>query len=175
MLSILQATTPDHQAAVHDLFKEYLNWASAEIQRQYNAIFDPAAILDHDMAELHIFLPPGGRLLLAYADSAAAGCACVRANNDRIAELKRMYVHPSHRRKGIGRALVDAVIKEVRLAGYSTLRLDSAGFMTDAHALYRSFGFQDIAPYPESEIPEEFRVHWVFMQLSLGDGKMDEP
>ncbi len=126
------------------------------------------------MAELHIFLPPGGRLLLAYDDSAAAGCACVRANTDRIAELKRMYVRPSHRRKGIGRALVDAVIKEVRLAGYSTLRLDSAGFMTDAHALYRSVGFQDIAPYPESEIPEEFRVHWVFMQLSLSKDKMDD-
>ena len=78
-----------------------------------------------------------------------------------------MYVRPAYRRKGVGRALVDATIKEVRAAGYSTLRLDSARFMTDAQALYRSAGFREISPYPQSEIPEQFRVYWVFMELPL--------
>ncbi len=71
--------------------------------------------------------------------------------------------------RGIGRALVEAAIQEMRTAGYSTLRLDSARFMTEAHAVYRSAGFHEIAPYAESEIPEEFRIHWIFMELSLPD------
>jgi len=40
-------------------------------------------------------------------------------------------------------------------------------FMAAAHSLYRSVGFQEIEQYPESEIPEEFRQHWIFMELPL--------
>ncbi len=40
-------------------------------------------------------------------------------------------------------------------------------FMADAHGLYRSFGFKDIPAYAGSEIPEEYRRHWVFMELAL--------
>ena len=80
-----------------------------------------------------------------------------------------MFVRPSFRRKGIGRLLVNETIKAARQSDYATLRLDSAGFVSDAHALYRSFGFRDISPYEESEIPVAYRQHWVFMELSLAD------
>ena len=124
--------------------------------------------MKHDMENLQIFWPPNGRLLLAYDNSFVAGVACVRTIGPQIAEIKRMYVRPTFRRRGIGRILVDAAIKEMRTAGYSTLRLDSARFMTDAHALYRSAGFHEIPPYKESEIPEPYQPYWVFMELSLG-------
>jgi hypothetical protein len=39
--------------------------------------------------------------------------------------------------------------------------------MTAAHALYRSRGFAPTVPYPESEIPDEYKAHWVFMELTL--------
>ena len=89
-----------------------------------------------------------------------------------------MYVRPAFRRVGVGRALVDAAVAEMRSAGYAALRLDSAGFMADAHSLYRAAGFREIASYPESEVPAAFHRHWVFMELPLvrdvdagGDGK----
>jgi GNAT superfamily N-acetyltransferase len=167
MLAIFQATKEDHQTIVRDLFREYLQWVCAAIHHEYGVTFNAEAILEHDMSDIHIFLPPNGWLLLAYDDTAVAGCACVRTIGAHIAEVKRMYVRSTYRRKGIGRALVDATIKQVRAAGYSSLRLDSARFMTDAHALYRSAGFYEISPYPESEISEEFRVHWIFMELLL--------
>ena len=173
MLTILQASKDDHQTVVRELFSEYLDWACPAVYREFGVPFDAEAMLEHDMAELQIFLPPNGRLLLAYDDAAVAGCACVRTIGPQIAEIKRMYVRPAHRRRGIGRALVEAAIEEMRAAGYSALRLDSARFMADAHALYRSAGFREIAPYSESEIPEEFRVHWVFMELSLPDHRTD--
>jgi hypothetical protein len=56
---------------------------------------------------------------------------------------------------------------EARALGYLKLRLDSARFMKAAHSLYHSTGFQEIEAYPESEIPEEFHEHWVFMEKNL--------
>ena len=167
MLTILQATTEAHKATVHDLFSEYLHWAVPVLIREYNVVFDAEEVIKHDMENLRIFSPPNWRLLLAYEELTAAGIACVRTIGAQIAEIKRMYVRPAFRRRGIGRALVDTAIKEMQTAGYSTLRLDSARFMTDAHAVYRSFGFREISPYLESEIPAAFHPYWVFMELPL--------
>jgi GNAT superfamily N-acetyltransferase len=167
MLSILQAAPEEHEAIVRDLFSEYLHWAVPEIIREYDVVFDPEEVLKHDIENLQIFSPPNGRLLLAYDESIAAGVACVRTIGPQIAEVKRMYVRPAFRRRGIGRALIDTAIMEMRAAGYSTLRLDSARFMTDAHAVYRSAGFREISPYLESEVPEAYHPYWVFMELPL--------
>ncbi len=163
---IIQAQ-PSHYSAVADLFREYLEWASPIANREYQAAFDSAVFLEHDLANLHIFAPPEGRLLLAQVDGVVAGCACVRTIGPSLAEMKRMYVRPACRRQGLGRALMDACVDEMRAAGYTSMRLDSAGFMTGAHALYHAAGFRDIGPYAESEIPPEFRAHWVFMERPL--------
>ena len=50
---------------------------------------------------------------------------------------------------------------------YEELRLDSAGFMSAAHSVYRTAGFREIPPYEGSEIPKEYQKHWVFMSLKL--------
>ena len=54
-----------------------------------------------------------------------------------------------------------------REEGYSVIRLDTGGFMSDAHRVYRSFGFRERAPYPESEVPKEYWKYWMFMELNL--------
>jgi GNAT superfamily N-acetyltransferase len=96
-----------------------------------------------------------------------AGLACMRRIREDIGEIKRMYVRPAFRRKGIGRALVNELLSEARAIGYPRIRLDSTRFMHEAHSLYRSVGFQEIEPYPESEIPEEYWQYWIFMELQL--------
>jgi GNAT superfamily N-acetyltransferase len=95
------------------------------------------------------------------------GLACTKRIREDIGEIKRMYVRPEFRRRGIGRALLEVLIAEAREIRYPRMRLDSARFMAEAHSLYRSVGFQEIEPYPESEIPEEFRQYWIFMELRL--------
>jgi ribosomal protein S18 acetylase RimI-like enzyme len=77
-----------------------------------------------------------------------------------------MWVDPAHRRANISRAMLDHLIAAARAAGYQRIRLDSPDFMTSAHALYRSFGFVTIAPYPEREIPDQFKSHRVVTELS---------
>lgn len=167
MTKIVQAVMQEHESVVRDLFAEYLRWVCPRIYQEYKAVFDAESMITRDMETIDIFLPPNGFLLLAFEDDSPAGCACTRTIGDRVAEMKRMYVRPTHRRKGIGAALVQESIRRAREEGFSEMRLDSAGFMHDAHRVYRSFGFRDIPPYEGSEIPEGYRKHWVFMRLNL--------
>ena len=95
------------------------------------------------------------------------GVGCLKRIRDDAAEIKRMYVEPEQRGNGVGHTLLDALLVAGRHEGYSRVLLDSVGFMHDAHRLYRSAGFVDSAPHPESEIPEDLQRHWVFMELSL--------
>jgi GNAT superfamily N-acetyltransferase len=165
MLTIFPAETDDHRRHLRQLFWEYVEWVNARCISEYDISFDTGEVLERTMAELDQFHPPEGRLLLAEYDSQIAGCACLRKIAEGIGEIKRMYVRPDHRGVGMGRALFEEILSAARQNGYSTIRLDSARFMKEAHALYRSAGFHDIEPYAESEIPEEFRRHWVFMEL----------
>jgi ribosomal protein S18 acetylase RimI-like enzyme len=93
------------------------------------------------------------------------GTACMRRIGPDTAEIKRTYVQPSQRRAGVGRAMLDRLIAAVRTAGYQRIRLDSPDFMTAAHGLYRSSGFVETEPYPESEIPDRYKPHRLFMEL----------
>ena len=166
-MQIVQATLPEHQHAVQSLFAEYLRWVCPTIFQQYRAVFDAESMIAHDMETIDIFMPPQGILLLAFADEVAAGCACTRTIGRKIAEMKRMYVRPVFRNRGIASALVQESIRLVSEMNYKELRLDSAGFMDAAHRVYRAAGFRDIPPYEGSEIPIEYQKHWVFMSLRL--------
>ncbi len=137
------------------------------MSKEFGVRFDIEAMLVDDMADLGKFMLPAGRLLPAEWEGHMAGIAGLRQLDASTAEVKRMYVRPLARNRGVGRALLQGLIAEARLGGYQRVRLDSARFMTAAHALYRSAGFREIEPYPESEIPEAFRPNWIFMELSL--------
>jgi GNAT superfamily N-acetyltransferase len=167
MARIVQAHIDEHFSQVRDLFWEYLQWANSRVEEEFSVSFDIETMLEEDMANLAVFLPPDGRLLLASEEDQVAGLGCLKKIRGEMGELKRMYVRPEFRRRGLGRAILDALIAEAREIGYRTLRLDSARFMKAAHALYQSEGFREIDPYPESEIPPEFQENWIFMEKCL--------
>ena len=109
------------------------------------------------------YAPPHGRLILCEVDDKPAGCMALKKLEERICEMKRLYVRPEFRGDGLGLQLVTHLIGEAREAGYSAIRLDTvAGTMDHAIALYRSIGFRDIPPYYPNPIPKA-----VYLELDL--------
>jgi GNAT superfamily N-acetyltransferase len=93
------------------------------------------------------YAPPDGRLALASADGEAAGCIALRRLDHRRAEAKRLYVRPAFRGRGLGRALMEWVIREARAAGYEELVGDTMPVMGEALVLYDRMGFEQTEPY----------------------------
>jgi len=90
-----------------------------------------------------------GAFVVAYMDGVAVGCGAVRKMEGETAELKRMYVAPEARGKGIGRAVLEALEAEARRLGVKTLLLETGIRQAAATAMYRSAGYRDIPPYGE--------------------------
>ncbi len=164
MSDIRNADSARDRRAIRDLWLDYLTWGNDELEARHGFRLPIHEAVERDMANIAKFQPPDGAILLAFVDDSAVGIACLQRIGPTTAEVKRMYVRPSVRRNGLGRALLERLIETARIAGYESLRLDSPDFMNAAHALYRSSGFVEIKPYPESEIPDDYKSYWVFME-----------
>ncbi len=70
-----------------------------------------------------------------------------------MGEIKRLYVRPQGRGRGIGKALVAAILGEAAHRGYREVKLDTLAKLTEAQALYRSFGFVPVAPFRSNPYP----------------------
>ena len=90
-----------------------------------------------------------GAFLVAYLDDVAVGCGAVRRLDEATAELKRMYVDPSVRGRGIGRALVEALEREARLLGVTRVVLETGTRLALAIKLYTGMGYARIPLFGE--------------------------
>lgn len=90
-----------------------------------------------------------GAFLVIYANGDPVGCGAVRRIDPDTAELKRMYVLPAVRGRGLGRRLVAALENEARALGLRRLVLETGIRQAAAIALYRASGFETIPHYGE--------------------------
>lgn len=133
------ADTKDLVEIVRDLFREYAEAIGTDLE--YQGFTAELAALPAP------YIPPRGSLLIAFLDGGVAGCVGMRPIGEAIGEMKRLYVRPAYRRRGLGKHLVEAAIQSARHAGYRELRLDTLLAMTRAQGLYQRLGFVEIPPY----------------------------
>ena len=155
MLRITQATTQHDIELARTLFKEYE--ASLGISLCFQNFGDELANLPGDYA------PPLGRLLVAREFDQLVGCVALRSVDPTTCEMKRLFLRPEYRSRGLGRVLVEAIIEEARKIGYTHMRLDTiSDRMGRAVELYKSMGFVEIEPYYHSPVDST-----KFMELDL--------
>jgi putative acetyltransferase len=145
MGDIVRANRPEQIEQARALFREYQTWVDAP------CCF---AGFERELAELPgEYAAPAGCLLLAYEDGTAAGCAALRPAAGANGEMKRLYVRPAYRGRGLGRRLAEAVVGAARAAGCRALLLDTLPKMAAAIALYGELGFVPRGPYAPAPTP----------------------
>jgi GNAT superfamily N-acetyltransferase len=161
------------EAVTEAILREYLMWCGERLAADYAVVFDDldAARAAHHREftqELPHLLGPRGRLLVARADSGVVGVGALKPVDSTVAEIKRMYVRPPARGRGIGRAILERLLADARAIGYQVARLETIKFMTEAHALYRSRGFQDRPIFDNTEAGlSGLEPFMLFMELRL--------
>ena len=154
-LNILQAESPQQIAHIRELFLEYARSLGFSLCFQN---FDAElAALPGDYA------PPGGRLFLLTRGGEPAACAALHRIDEEVCEMKRLYVRPQFRGKGLALDLANRIIAEAREIGYKKLRLDTVEpVMTTAVAMYRRLEFREIPPYRANPMARA-----LYMELEL--------
>ena len=115
----------------------------AEVQQEYVVRYGGQDGTPVDPAE---FAPPRGLFLVAYVDGTAAACGGWRALDTNV-ELKRMYVVPAFRGRGLARALLAELERTAAVAGYRRVVLETGSKQPEAIALYTSSGYEPVARF----------------------------
>jgi len=165
MLTIFPVETDKDFETAKTLFAEYLDF----LKEEFCEYADVPWLVQYyqDFEEEIDNLPdrykqPEGSILLAKYNGQPAGCVGLREVSSGVCEMKRLYVRPKYRRKGIGTALCEALMDQAKKVGYTYMRLATA--LEVPKTLYKSIGFKGIEPY--RDIPSEIK-DVVFMELKL--------
>ena len=130
--------------------------------------YAPEDLLASFWPNLHRFLPPTGRLILAHdAGGQLVGCGTLQQARPDAGELKRLYVRPEAGGHGIGRKIVDLRIQAAREMGWKTLLVNAVRGNSDMLRIYESLGFRYIDRYPECSDPVEAHPYFIYMQYDF--------
>jgi GNAT superfamily N-acetyltransferase len=125
-----------------------------ELIDHLNAIYPGRAARPGSVTTPGELAPPQGAFLVGYDDGEAVACGGLRRLEDGICEIKRMYVTPGARSRGVGRALLGALEDAARGLGYARVRLDAGPAQRHSRVLCASTGFVEIAPYNGNHIAD---------------------
>ena len=139
---------PVHPDARHCL-RAYI----AELNRRSNAGYDPTKGVPAEPASMR---PPAGVFVVASLEAEPVGCGGVKYHDGQPSEIKRMWVAESVRGLGLGRRLLERLEGEALRHGATVTRLETNGALTEAIALYRAAGYEEVEPFND----EPFADHW---------------
>ncbi|GGW90142.1 putative transcriptional regulator, MarR family protein [Streptomyces lomondensis] len=139
---------------------------------------DARACLDAYAADLDARFPEGfdkadlvrpgqvsgdaGAFFVAYEEGRPVGCGALRRLEPGVGEIRHVWVHPDARRLGLARRLLAAIEHESLRRGWNVVRLDTHAVLTEARAMYRACGYQEIPAYSD----HVYGQHWFEKRLA---------
>jgi carbonic anhydrase len=139
MVAIKRCLTDADFSHAIQLTNDYLAWLDIDLSFQD---------IERELSDFpSMYGPPSGLFLLAWDGDELAGGIGLRRLTLEICEMKRLFVYDPFQRKGVGRKLCSALIREAKNMGYRKMRLDTLAHMRAAIRLYESMGFGEIGPY----------------------------
>lgn len=124
-----------------------------ELARRLPAGFDPG---DAASVGAQRYRPPTGRFVLVAVDGEAAGCGALDLLDEHTAEVKRMWISPAHRGRGLARRLLARLEQEAVGAGRRRIVLDTSSVLTEAIALYEQAGYAAVERYNDNPYAERW-------------------
>ena len=121
-----------------------------EMRSELNDVYDTFSRLDNPPLVPEEMRDPDGAYLVGYEGAEAVAGGGIRRLDEGVAEIKRMYVRPAARSRGVARALLAALEQTARELGYGRVRLDTGPKQIHGLALYRSAGYEDVPPYNDN-------------------------
>lgn len=152
VISVVDPASPPARWALTEYF--------TELDRRFIGGFDIAAALAEPPDGL---AAPNGRFLLALtADDTVAACGGIVFLDDEVGEIKRMWVHPDQRGRGLAGRLLARLEAEIAATGRTRVVLDTNGVLAEAIAMYGRHGYVPIERYNDNP----YAQHWFAKDLS---------
>ena len=122
----------------------------AAMRAELNDAYETPSRLDNPVLSPAELRAPGGAYLVGYEGAEAVAGGGLRRLSAGVAEIKRMYVRPAARSRGVAAALLAALEDAARARGYRVARLDTGPKQVHAQRLYRAAGYEEVPPYNDN-------------------------
>jgi GNAT superfamily N-acetyltransferase len=125
-----------------------------DLEREYLERYGPG----DEMAstDAHQFEPPGGLFVVAVEAGVTVAGGGFRRHGEGVCEVKRMWTHPAHRRRGLAAAVLDVLEDAAAAAGYERLVLETGPRQPEAAAMYERRGYGRIDAFGPYEVALAF-------------------
>ena len=136
---VVDARSRDAVGAIQSYF--------AEIDQRFPGGFDAG---DAITADAVLFDPPTGAFIVVRASGVVVGCGGVLTIGVGVGEIKRMWIHPHHRGRGLASRLLASLEVRCLAIGNPIVRLDTNAVLTDAIRMYERSGYHAIERYNDN-------------------------
>ncbi|MDR2097769.1 MAG: GNAT family N-acetyltransferase [Spirochaetaceae bacterium] len=131
--------TKEEISMAKELIMEYVKWLNMDLTFQD---------IDNELRNFPSkYKSPDGEFIIAKENNIIIGCVAIKKLENKICEMKRLFVKDEYKMKSVGKKLVEKIIEEAKLKNYEKIRLDTLNTMEAALKLYYKNGFYEIEPY----------------------------
>jgi len=116
----------------------------AELAEEYHSRYGEASATELGKYPPEEFAPPWGTLLILREDGESVAGGAFKRYDEQTAEIKRMWTHSSHRRRGLARRVLAELEAEAKRRGYRRLVLTTGPKQPEAAALYLATGYRSV-------------------------------